>query len=186
MKESSCSCMSRTSYSNNNNQCDTLIALLTWKYLGEDGEATANRSVIHNLTYYCLSFLCLRYKLCLSWFTLIVFDINCTYVSILFFAVLSVICASKNQIESQRVSGTPLFCFVFFAMITIAVTMAKLFIFLVFFQLHPSCRVILKERKVPAKQRAQREENERIQARKKRIKKEIGKRKEKKKEALIN
>lgn len=58
--------------------------------------------------------------------------------------------------------------------------------FLVFFQLHPSGRVILKERKVPAKQRVQREENERIQARKKRIKKEIEKRKEKKKEALIN
>ena len=58
--------------------------------------------------------------------------------------------------------------------------------FLLFFQLHPSCRVILKERKVPAKQRVQREENERIQARKKGIKKEIEKRTEKKKEALIN
>lgn len=50
--------------------------------------------------------------------------------------------------------------------------------------------MILKERKVPAKQRVQREENERIQARKKgikkEIKKEIEKRTEKKKEALIN
>lgn len=46
--------------------------------------------------------------------------------------------------------------------------------------------MILKERKVPAKQRVQREENERIQARKKGKKKEIEKRTEKKKEALIN
>ena len=98
MKKSSGSCMSRTSCSNNYytkvDQCHTPIALLTLSYLGK-GYMKMGRQVevavltdllfraLHN--YYCLSYLCLRYTLCVRWFTLVFSDINCTCVSRLLF-----------------------------------------------------------------------------------------------------
>ena len=132
-KESSCLCMSRTSCCNNyTNQCDTLVALLTWRYIGEDGEATANRPVIQNLTYYCLSYLCLRYKLCVIWFTLIIFDINCTIVCPDYFCCFKCyMCLKEPHRIAKSIRHTPvLFCFL--AMIIVAVTLIKLFIFCYF------------------------------------------------------